>query len=175
MVTYLLDHCWSDVRRCGRDNRTELNEALSVIARLVINGGQVGYLAGPNFYPALARFIGDWQDPETGLFGMTYITSNGERIRTNDLSLTFHIAHYVPHLVRWWPRLIDTLLTIKGLRYPQGWLERGELMTDHNNYDFVELFYRAWPYMRPDQRLLASQEIRKMVDWYLAESIPVRS
>lgn len=172
MVTYLLDRCWSDVYCCGRDNRTELNEALSVIARLVAMGGQAGYLTGPNFYPALARFITDWQDPATGFFGETYILRNGDEIRTNDLSLTFHMAHYVPHLISGWPRLIDTLLTIKDLRYPQGWLEGSKLvMTDHNNYDVVELFYRAWPYMRGDQRRLARQEIRKMVDWCLAESI----
>jgi hypothetical protein len=97
MVTYLQDHCWSDVVNCGQDNRTELNEALSVIARLIIQGGQAGYLAEPNFYPVLVRFIRDWQDPETGFFGMTYIVEHGNTIRTIYLSLTFHVAHYLPH------------------------------------------------------------------------------
>jgi hypothetical protein len=44
-------------------------------------------------------------------------------------------------------------------------------MTDHNNYDVVELFYRAWPYMRSEQRLLASQEISRMLEWCLKESV----
>lgn len=43
----------------------------------------------------------DWQDPQTGFFGMTYITgAGGNAVRTTNLSLTFHLAHYVPHLIR---------------------------------------------------------------------------
>jgi hypothetical protein len=49
MVTYQRDLCWSDVKRCGRDNRKELNLAVSVIARLVYQGGQARYLSGPGF------------------------------------------------------------------------------------------------------------------------------
>jgi len=136
MVTYLQDLCWSDIARCGRDNRKELNLAISVIARLVIKGGQASYLSGPGFYPAFERFVLDWQDPATGFFGVTYVTDdNGNQIRTTDLSLTFHMARYVPHLVRWWPKLIDTLLAIKTGIYPQGWLDGGTTMSDHNNYD----------------------------------------
>jgi len=39
---------------------------------------------------------------------------------------------------------------MKDKSYPQGCLENGK-MTDHNNYDVVELFYRGWSRMRPDQ------------------------
>jgi hypothetical protein len=170
MATYLLDRIWSDVVACGRDNRKELNEALSVITRLVVRGGQAGYLSAPNFYPVLARFIADWQDPETGFFGMTYILEHGRKLRTADLSLTFHMAHYVPHLVRWWPRLIDTLLEMRNEEYPEGWKQNGE-MTDHNNYDVVELFARAWPYMRPDQRLTARGAVGDMLNWCLGQSV----
>ena len=171
MVTYLQDLCWSDVTRCGRDNRKELNLAISVIARLVLQGGQIGYLSGPGFVPVLERFIQDWQDPKTGFFGMTYVIDNqGNEVRTTDLSLTFHIMRYAPHLVRWWPLLIDTLLGIKDDQYPQGWLENSK-MTDHNNYDVVELFLRCWPHMRPDQRRQASQETAKMLDWCLHNSV----
>jgi hypothetical protein len=170
LVTYLQDRCWSDVYRCGQDNRKELNEAVSVIARLVMRGGQAGYFSGPGFIPVFERFVRDWQDPETGFFGMTYLTEDSGKIRTNDLSLTFHMVHYVPHLIRWWPRLISTLLDIRRLRYPQGWLELSG-MTDHNNYDVVELFYRAWPYMEPFQRITAAQAVDEMLDWCLNHSV----
>jgi hypothetical protein len=171
MVTYLQDLCWSDVARCGRDNRKELNLAISVIARLVLQGGQAGYLSGPGFVPVFERFLQDWQDPKTGFFGMTYIIDNqGNQVTTTDLSLTFHMVRYAPHLVRWWPLLIDTLLGIKDEQYPQGWLENSK-MTDHNNYDVVELFWRGWPHMRPDQRRQASQETAKMLDWCLHNSV----
>ncbi|MBV9203248.1 MAG: hypothetical protein JO320_08975 [Alphaproteobacteria bacterium] len=172
MVTYLQDLCWSDVVRCGRDNRKELNLAVSVIARLVLQGGQAGYLSGPGFVPVFERFVRDWQDPFTGFFGVTYIIdSHGNEIRTTDLSLTFHMVRYAPHLVRWWPQLIDTLLAIKDQQYPQGWLEKNSKMSDHNNYDVAELFFRGWPYMRPDQRRQASQEVAKMLKWCLEFSV----
>src|ERR1700751_5809788 len=133
MVTYLQDLCWSDVTRCGRDNRKELNLAISVIARLVLEGGQAGYLSGPGFVPVFERFLQDWQNPETGFFRMTYIIdTQGNQVRTTDLRLTFHMVRYAPHLVRWWQRLIDTLLGMKDQQYPQGWLENSK-MTDHNN------------------------------------------
>jgi hypothetical protein len=172
MVTYLQDLCWSDIARCGRDNRKELNLAISVIARLVMKGGQAGYLSGPGFYPTFERFILDWQDPESGFFGETYITDdNGNEVRTTDLSLTFHMARYVPHLVRWWPKLIHTLLAIKSGTYPQGWLEGGTTMTDHNNYDVVELFFRGWIWMTPRQRQAASAAVKEMLDWSLGGSV----
>jgi hypothetical protein len=170
MVTYLEDLCWSDIARCGRDNRKELNLAISVIARLVIKGGQAGYLSGPGFYPAFERFVRDWQDPATGFFGMTYITDNdGNQVRTSDLSLTFHMARYVPHLVRWWPELIDTLLAIKQGTYPEGWLDGGKRMSDHNNYDVVELFYRGWIHMLPRQRRAASAAVGELLKWCLGD------
>ena len=78
MVTYLQDLCWSDVTRCGRDNRKELNLAISAIARLVLQGGQIGYLSGPGFVLVLERFIQDWQDPKTGFFGMTTSSTTRE-------------------------------------------------------------------------------------------------
>jgi hypothetical protein len=171
MVTYLQDLCWSDVTRCGRDNRKELNLAISVIARLVLQGGQAGYLSGPGFVPVFERFVRHWQDPKTGFFGVTYIIDDqGNEVRTTDLSLTFHTVRYAPHLVRWWPLLIDTLLDMKDQQYPEGWLENSK-MTDHNNYDVVELFSRGWPHLRPDQRQRASQEIARMLDWCLQNSV----
>jgi hypothetical protein len=171
MVSYLQNLCWSDVVRCGWDNRKELNLAISVIARLVLQGGQVGYLSGSGFVPVFERFVRNWQDPETGFFGVIYIIDNqGNEVRTTDLSLTFHMVRYAPHLVRWWQRLIDTLLAIKDQQYPEGWLENSK-MSDHNNYDVVELFFRSWPHMRPDQRRRASQEIAKMLDWCLEYSV----
>lgn len=172
MVTYLQDLCWSDIARCGRDNRKELNLAISVISRLVVRGGQAGYLSGPGFYPAFERFVLDWQDPETGFFGVTYVVDQaGNTLRTQDLSLTFHMARYVPHLVRYWPELIDTLLGMKTGTYPQGWINSNGTMSDHNNYDVVELFYRGWNRMAPPQRVAASNAVDDLLTWCLGNSV----
>lgn len=170
MVSYLEDHCWSDVARCGRDNRKELNEAISVIARMLMRGGQAGFLSKQGFIPAFESFVRDWQDLETGFFGMTYVKQDWSQTRTRDLSLTFHMARYVPHLIQWWPKLIDTLLDMQGGQYPQGWLSGGK-MTDHNNYDVVELFHRGWRHMRPEQRKIAAEAVQGMLAWCLRESV----
>lgn len=172
MVTYLQDLCWSDITRCRRDTRKELNLAISVIARLVMKGGQAGYLSSPGFYPAFVRFIRDWQDASTGFFGVTYIIDEkGNQLRTKDLSSTFHMVRYVPHLVRWWPQLIDTLLAMQTGTYPQGWLDGGTRMSDHNNYDVAEIFYRGWLHMVPQQRAAASRAVQQMLDWCLVGSV----
>jgi hypothetical protein len=176
MVTYLQDLCWSDIARAGRDTRKELNLAISVISRLVVKGGQAGYLSGPGFYPGFERFVRDWQDPKSGFFGITYIIDDqGNHLTSTDLSLTFHMARYVPHLVRYWPELIDTLFGMRDGIYPQGWLQRlpgnKTTMTDHNNYDVVELFHRGWPHMRPDQRRTASAAVKEMLKWCLKNSV----
>jgi hypothetical protein len=170
MVTYLQDRTWSDVARCGRDNRKELNEAISVIARLVMRGGRGPYLSGPGFIPVFEDFVRSWQDPTTGFFGITYVTDDYRQIRTRDLSLTFHMVRYVPHLIRYWPALIDTLLDMKSLLYPQGWREPSG-PTDHNNYDVAEIFYRGWSYMDAGQRIAAAVAIDEMLDWCLEKSV----
>jgi hypothetical protein len=138
----------------------------------VMKGGQAGYLSGPGFCPAFERFALGWQDPDTGFFGMTYITDeNGNTYRTRDLSLTFHMVRYVPHLMRYWPKLIDTLLAMRKDKYPQGWLDGGKTMSDHNNYDVVELFYRGWNAMEPRQRTVASATVKELFDWCLGGSV----
>src|SRR5262249_55904009 len=109
-------------------------------------------------------------------FGLTYIVE-GRAIRTNDLSLTFHMVRYVPHLVRWWPRLIRALLDTKDCPYPQGWLQPPSkahpqgTMTDHNNYDVVELFHRGWRHMDRAQREPASYAVAEMLAWCMENSV----
>jgi len=45
--------------------------------------------------------------------------------------------------------------------YPQGWLDGGTAMTDHNKYDVTELFYRGWIHMVPgNARWRAPQSTR---------------
>ena len=44
-------------------------------------------------------------------------------------------------------------------------------MTDHNNYDVAEIFYRGWPHMKPFQREVAADAVHNMLDWCLANSV----
>jgi hypothetical protein len=44
-------------------------------------------------------------------------------------------------------------------------------MSDHNNYDVVELLYRGWPHMLPSQRREAGTHIAHMLRWCLSRSL----
>ena len=91
-------------------------------------------------------------------------------MRTADLSLTFHMARYLDGRIGYWPQLIDTLLTIRDDRYPNGWLDEAG-MTSHNNYDVAVLFQLGWAQMRPDQRRRARREIDRLLSWCLGTAI----
>ena len=67
--------------------------------------------------------------------------------------------------------MIETLLAMQTGVYPEGWLDRGTKMSDHNNYDVVELFYRGWLQMEPSQRQAASAAVEEMCDWCLGSSV----
>ena len=117
----------------------------------------------------IRRFIAEWQDPISGFFGADYLIG-GRRLRTVDLSLTFHMARYLQGGIGYWPPLIDTLLSIRDCRYPNGWLDEIG-MTNHNNYDVAILFQLGWPHMRPDQRRRAEEELTRLLDWCLTAAI----
>jgi hypothetical protein len=44
-------------------------------------------------------------------------------------------------------------------------------MTDHNNYDVTELFYRGWIHMVPRQCQVASAAVNEMTNWWLGGSV----
>ena len=173
LYTYLEDLAWCDIRRRGVDTRKELNLAVSVLARLAIRGGQAGYLSSPGVIPVLERFAASWRDQETGFYGVKYIIdADGTETTTKDLSLTFHMVRYLPHLVADWRRLVDTLLTLSETHYPQGPINPGpKPFSDHNNYDVAEILRRAWRRMEPAQRITSAKLIDGMLDWCLKESV----
>ena len=80
------------------------------------------------------------------------------------------MARYLEGGIGYWPQLIDTLLSIRDRRYPNGWLDEIG-MTNHNNYDVAVLFQLGWPHMRADQRRRAEEEITRLLDWCLTAAI----
>jgi len=153
----------------GVDQRKELNFATADLVRLILWRRPANYPWDPRLETVIRRFVVDWQDPATGFFGATYEVA-GQRFRTTDLSLTFHMARYLEGRIGYWPELIDTLFEIRADRYPNGWLDE-EGMTSHNNYDVATLFRLGWPEMRPDQRRRARAELHRLLDWCLTTAI----
>ncbi len=153
----------------GVDHRKELNFATADLVRLILRRRPPGYPWDPRVEPAIRRFVGQWQDRATGFFGADYSIA-GQRWRTADLSMTFHMARYLEGRIGRWPQLIDTLLKIRDARYPNGWLD-DEGMTSHNNYDVAVLFQLGWNRMRPDQRRRAAAEIDRLLTWCVETAI----
>ena len=153
----------------GIDHRKELNFATANLVRLILWRRPKNYRWDPRLEAVIRRFVANWQDPATGFFGAAYEVA-GQRFRTTDLSLTFHMARYLEGRIGYWPKLIDTLFEIRDDRYPNGWLD-DEGMTSHNNYDVATLLKLGWPEMREDQRTRASAELDRLVEWCLATAI----
>jgi hypothetical protein len=153
----------------GIDRRKELNFATADLVRLILWRRPRTYPWDPRLETVIRRFIIEWQDPTTGFFGADYLIG-GRRLRTADLSLTFHMARYLEGAIEYWPQLIDTLLIIRDCRYPNGWLDEIG-MTNHNNYDVAVLLQLGWPHMRTDQRRRAEEELTRLLDWCLTAAI----
>jgi hypothetical protein len=151
------------------DRRKELNFATADLVRLILWRRPRNYRWDPRLETVIRRFVAEWQDPATGFFGADYLIA-GRRLRTVDLSLTFHMARYLDGAIGYWPQLIDTLFAIRGRRYPNGWLDEIGL-TNHNNYDVAVLLQFGWPHMRADQRRRAEEELAGLLDWCLTTAI----
>ncbi len=153
----------------GIDRRKELNLSTANLVRLILWRRPASYPWDARLEPVIRRFIVEWQDPISGFFGAIYLI-DGRRLRTADLSLTFHMARYLEGRIGHWPQLIDTLIAMRDGRYPDGWLDEIG-MTSHNNYDVAVLFQLGWPQMRADQRRRGEQELSRLLDWCLTSAI----
>jgi hypothetical protein len=170
LKAYLDSLLISDVAKTGIDNRFELNIAITSIERFIV--GHVGqvYAFAPGMQEALFEYQDKiWQDPETGFFGGWYRLPDGSIRKTADLSVTFHVVSYRRDSIRHVPQMMRTLIAMKDQEYPFGWREEG-VMSNHN-YDVVRLFRIGWPQMDPRQRELARDEMRKMMDFCLNETM----
>jgi hypothetical protein len=150
------------VLESGIDNRKELN--------LTVTGlGQLLFLPalGPLFPPswpraevaaALIAFMdAEWQDPATGYWGAWYQV--GEKlIKTEDLSITFHIASYRDGKIAHLGRLVRTTGRIRERIYPYGWQDRGT-QNCHHASDVVRLVRFGWPHMENVQQAFARSQL----------------
>jgi hypothetical protein len=160
----------SNIRATGVDHRKELNHSVSALVRLIPGSVRSGF----KFHPELEQTLWDyldntWQNPDTGYWGAWY-RQDEKIIKTDDLSITFHIVSYRQGRVSRWPQIIATTLAIRELEYPYGWLEDAE-PTNHHNYDVVTLFRYGWPHMSPALQAEVSGAISQMLSWCLTTSL----
>ena len=153
----------------GVDHRREMNESLATLVRLILRGQPRAYRWHPQMRATLLDLLKQLRNPETGWWGERYMRE-GRIDFVDDMSLTFHIVNYLKGEVPDLDKVGSTLLELKDLEYPIGWLENGGYLT-HHNMDVVVLFQYAWPHMNEIQRRVASGEIEKMLQWCLKDAV----
>lgn len=160
----------SEPERDGVNHRSEFNETLSALIRLIVRQQPGSYPFHPQLTETLMDFLMNRaRDPETGYWGAWY--QSGDQIKkTADMSITFHVVRFLKGHVPDWPKIIDTTLAVKDKEWPLGWLESGAYL-NHNNMDVVDIFRLGWPHATPAQQAAMRVEIRKMLEWCLKYSL----
>ncbi len=160
----------SDIARDGVDHRRELNESLADLVRLILHDQPAGYRWATGMKSAMMQIVlNQVRNPETGWWGERY-KHDGKIYFVDDLSITFHMLSYLSGNVPDLSKVVNTLLALKDLNYPQGWLEGGSY-SNHNNMDVVVVFHYGWNFAADSQRRAIAEEIKKMLNWCLTESL----
>jgi hypothetical protein len=171
LLEYLDSLLISDIPNHLVDKRRELNESGTALLRLILRGIPKNYDYHPKLKSTLLDYLDRrWQNPESGYWGAWYRTPSGI-VKTDDLSITFHIVSYRKGDVPKLNAIAETTLRIKDQPYPYGWRHSNGEMSNHHNYDVVRLLRMGWPYFTEEKKKTAQAEIRKMLDWCLTESV----
>lgn len=147
----------------GRNNRKELNLTVTGLGQLlwlplfeeIVSETVPRKALGDAMIAVMDR---EWQDPETGYWGAWYEADDGRIVKTEDLSITFHIVSYRSGAVPLREKLIETLFLTRERPYPYGWQDRGTQNT-HHTYDVVRIIQLVWPDLDLYQQARARAEI----------------
>jgi hypothetical protein len=146
----------------GVDRRKELNLTVTALGQLLFLPELAPVF--PERWPraevaaALIRFMDErWQDPATGYWGAWYDV-DGKLTKTEDLSITFHIASYRRGEIANLQRLVRTTYLNRTKRYPYGWQDRGS-QNCHHAYDVIRLIRFGWPHMSEMEKAYAQAQI----------------
>ncbi|WP_420406369.1 hypothetical protein [Nisaea sp.] len=147
----------------GRNNRKELNLTVTGLGQLLwlplFEGIVSETVPRKTLGDAMIKVLDEeWQDPETGYWGAWYETDGGRIVKTEDLSITFHIVSYRSGDVRLRQKLIETLFATRERPYPYGWQDRGRQNT-HHTYDVVRIIQLVWPDLDAYRRARARAEV----------------
>jgi hypothetical protein len=146
----------------GVDHRKELNLTVTGLGQLLFLPSLASVF--PPGWPraeiaaALIAFMDkEWQDPVTGYWGAWYVL--GDRVvKTEDLSITFHIASYRDGKIEHMLPLLKTTGRIRERAYPYGWQDRGT-QNCHHAYDVVRLARFGWPHLNNAQKAYAQAHL----------------
>lgn len=170
LTNYFKSVSVSDIAHTGVDHYREFNESLSDLMRLILNDRPQQYAYHLQLKQTLMNLIlHDFRNPATGFWGESYLR-DGKVQFIDDLSMTFHTVSYLKGNVPDLDRVLKTMLAIKTLDFPVGWLYKGQYW-NHNNMDVADLLGTCWPYADQAQKKEIAAEIEKMLNWCITQSL----
>jgi hypothetical protein len=171
LTAYLDSILITNIENERKVNRRELNESSSSLVRLIFKLPPSVFIFHPNLKQTLVSYINDrWRDQTTGYWGAWFRGPDENILKTSDVSMTFHLISYFKGKVTNQDKVFHTTLSIRNKSYPFGWLDDGQY-ENHHNYDVVRLLRYGWPYATFQEQEIAHDEIKKMMNWCLRESI----
>ena len=170
LLGYLRSIAVSDIVASGVNHRRELNYSVAALMRLILRDQPIGFPWAPAIKDTMRHWLLDQlRDGASGMWGPRYVQGDAI-VFVPDLSITFHVVKYLDGDVPDWPRIIDTLLAMRDLGYPQGWRE-GDGYLAHDLFDVVTLFRLGWTKADAAQRARISSALGDMLDWCLAHTV----
>jgi hypothetical protein len=161
---------YDEFTRTGEFKREELDETASAIMRLLYGHKLTGYTFDPRLADAMRDYTNKWQNPETGCWGQWVVDRYGRVWRMDDTGITFHIISDLHGQIQRIDRIARRLIELDKLDYPAGPRMSGHY-EDHLNWDLVIIFRYAWPSLDEATRALVRDEIQRMLDWCLSQSL----
>jgi len=171
LLAYLNSLLITDIENEKISKRRELNESFSAIIRLVLRKQPKTYVYDAELADVLIKFSDDkWQNQDTGFWG-GWFKEGDKIIKTDDLSITFHMVNYRKGDVKLLKKIAKTTLEIKNKPYPYGWYNGDGTRSNHHHMDVVKLLRYTWKELDDGDRTKAVAEIQEMLDWCLKKSL----
>ncbi len=161
---------YDDFTKTGVFNREELDETFSGITRLVVETKNPPYAFDPQLAAALRNFVKHWQNPATGCWGQWLADRQGRIWKMDDVGMTFHVVSDIHAPVDHLDLIAKRLLQLDQLDFPAGIRMNGHY-ENHLNWDAVKIFRVAWPALDDATRQQARDEISRMLDWCLNDTL----
>ena len=168
--TQLDSALYDDFTRSGEFKREELDETASAIMRLLYGHKLTGYAFDPRLADAMRDYINKWQNPETGCWGQWVVDRYGRVWKMDDTGITFHVISDLHGQVQHLDRIAGRLIELEKLDFPVGPRMSG-IYENHLNWDLVIIFRYAWPSLDEPTRVRVRDEIQRMLDWCLSQSL----
>lgn len=150
--------------------RVRADDLASSLTRFILRGFPKTYPYDPRLKTELVAALDEWQNKETGMWGV-WITQGDTVLRKlDDVGITFHIVSYRNGQIAHLKEMGHSLLGLLDVDFPQGIRISGKY-ENHMNMDAVRLFRLAWPHMSENDKKIAATRIEDMLHWCLTSSM----